>query len=283
MIPQEVKTWLIDNNFGVVEVENSIKGGCINNGVQIITSIGESFFLKVNPSPPPDMFFREYEGLIAISKKDGLKVPKPLLFGSDFIFMEDLKPAVRMKNYWEAFGRLLAFLHDYEGKRFGFSSDNYIGRTPQVNPWTADGCSFFKESRIGYIAGLVRNQGLISKDMHRRILNLSNRINTLVPKQPPSLIHGDLWSGNAITDSNGAPAIIDPAVHYGWAEAELAMTALFGSFPEKFYHSYCEVRHLEPGYKSRFPLYNLYHVLNHVLLFGRGYLGMVLDTLNIYE
>jgi len=283
MIPQDVEAWLTDNNFGFVEIENSVTGGCINNGVQIATSIGESFFLKTNPTPPPDMFEREYEGLIAINKNNSLKIPKPYHFGSNFILMEDLKPAQKIKNYWETFGRLLASLHNYKGEQFGFSSDNYIGRTPQVNTWTSDGFIFFKESRIRYIAEMVRKKGLIGDDIHHRILNLSNRITTLVPEQPPSLIHGDLWSGNAITDSTGGPAIIDPAVNYGWAEAELAMTTLFGSFPEKFYESYIEVNQLEPGYQSRFPFYNIYHVLNHVLLFGRGYLGMVIDILNLYE
>jgi fructosamine-3-kinase len=97
------------------------------------------------------------------------------------------------------------------------------------------------------------------------------------------LIHGDLWSGNAMTDSQGCPALIDPATHYGWAEAELAMTSLFGSFPDEFYQSYNEVRKLEPGFRSRFPVYNLYHLLNHVLLFGQGYLGQVKAIINRYK
>jgi fructosamine-3-kinase len=105
--------------------------------------------------------------------------------------------------------------------------------------------------------------------------NLTAQLKDLIPVEPASLLHGDLWSGNAITNSQGGPAIIDPAAHYGWAEAELAMTTLFGAFPNAFYQAYEEVRPLEPGYYARFPLYNLYHLLNHLNIFGRGYLGQV--------
>lgn len=104
-----------------------------------------------------------------------------------------------------------------------------------------------------------------------------------MPPQLASLLHGDLWSGNAITDHQGAPAIIDPAVYYGWAEAELAMTSLFGAFPDAFYRAYQEVRTLEAGFRERFPLYNLYHLLNHLNLFGKSYLSSVLSILRKYQ
>jgi fructosamine-3-kinase len=105
----------------------------------------------------------------------------------------------------------------------------------------------------------------------------------LIPVQPPALIHGDLWSGNALTGSLGEPALIDPAAHFGWAEAELAMTAMFGSFPFEFYRAYEQARPLEPDYRQRFPIYNLYHLLNHLVLFGTGYLGDVLNVLHDFK
>jgi len=280
MIPEEVKIWLADNHFGTVHSSTEVKGGCINRGVQIVATSGISFFLKVNPSSPPDMFLREFEGLSAICQDDRPRVPEPFLYDQEFMLMEFLTPAPRVENYWEDFGYKLANLHNHVGDKFGFLTDNFIGSTPQVNPLTDDGYDFFIESRLINISNLVRDQKLIDREIHQKILELTQKLHSLIPDQPPSLLHGDLWSGNVITDSNGAAAIIDPAVHYGWAESELAMTTLFGTFPRIFYEAYTVVRKLEPGFEDRFPIYNLYHILNHVLLFGGGYLGMLFDVIN---
>lgn len=283
MVPEEVETWLVDNHFGIVSSSIEIPGGCINHGLRIQTKSGLSFFLKVNQSAPPDMFKREFEGLLELDHKDSPKVPKPYLCGREFLLLEDLNPSPGNNEYWTVFGRRLAALHNYTNKEFGYTFDNYIGFTPQSNKFTENGYDFFIESRLLHVSKLVLNQKLISNDTYQKIVKLTRRLEELIPYQPPSLLHGDLWVGNAISDSTGAPALIDPAVHYGWAEADLAMTALFGSFPDKFFASYEEVRTLESGYKSRFPIYNLYHVLNHVLLFGIGYLGLALDMLNQFE
>ena len=164
--------------------------------------------------------------------------------------------------------------------RFGFAHSNFIGSTPQVNPWTVDGNQFFAEHRLHYQAKLAQKNGLLDTYDFRQVEVLCQRLPELVPPQAASLIHGDLWSGNAITDFTGAPAIIDPAVHYGWAEAELAMTSLFGAFPDDFYSAYREVFSLETGFRQRFPIYNLYHLLNHLNLFGAGYLSQVRSVLH---
>ncbi len=281
MIPEAVPGWLNQNKYGEVISIQAIEGGCINNGMVIQTRSGDSFFLKVNPSAPANMFEREAEGLEVLKVEGGPVVPKPLMYGMDFLLMENLSPATRCTAYWKDFGRALAALHSHQGKLFGFDEDNYIGSTPQPNPWTEDGYNFFAQARLLYMANLASRYGLLDNPTRKKISILASRLNSLVPEQPPSLIHGDLWSGNAMTDSQGNPAIIDPAVHYGWAEAELAMTSLFGSFPTQFYHAYEEVRPLEPGYQERFPIYNLYHLLNHVVLFGRGYLGQVRSILEL--
>jgi fructosamine-3-kinase len=193
--------------------------------------------------------------------------------------MEDLNPAAPDSNYWETFGRQLATLHDHIEPNFGFETDNFIGSTPQPNPWTSDGYEFFAEHRLGYQAELALQQGLINRADFRAVHALSSKLQELVPAQPASLIHGDLWSGNAIVGPNGEPAIIDPAAHYGWAEAELGMTNLFAGFPEAFYSTYEEAGDLEDGWRERLPIYNLYHLLNHVNLFGAGYLGQVRSVL----
>ncbi len=283
MIPQAVDTWLEQNHFGRVVAKSPVGGGCINQGMIIQTQTGQSFFLKVNSSAPADMFTREAEGLDALRVQDGPAVPQPLLHGPDFLLMEDLSPAPRARGYWESFGLKLAALHAHTAERFGFHSDNYIGSTPQPNPWTDDGFAFFSQHRLVYMARLAFDRGLLDISLVQQVERLAAQLAERVPVQPPSLIHGDLWSGNAITDARGGPAIIDPAAHYGWAEAELAMTTLFGSFPAVFYRAYESVRPLETGYRRRFPIYNLYHLLNHVYIFGRGYLGQVQTILRRFS
>lgn len=282
MIPSTVSRWLTKNGHGEIVSSQPVGGGCINNGVRIKAGAGKSFFLKTNPHSPSDMFAREAEGLEALAREEGPRVPKPLLFGEDFLLLEDLNPAPRQEGYWPAFGRRLAALHDHKSPRYGFENDNYIGATKQPNSWVDDGHEFFAQRRLLYQAKLARGKGVLSTDGYARVERLAGKLSDLIPVQPASLIHGDLWTGNAMTDDTGAPAIIDPAAHYGWAEAELAMTALFGSFPADFYHAYQEVRPLEAGFRERFPLYNLYHLLNHLNLFGAGYLGQVMGILRRY-
>ncbi len=282
MLPKQVSAWIGQHGFGQVVSVRPVGGGCINNGARLGTASGQTFFLKTNPNTPTDMFAREAEGLQALGVPDGPRVPRPLLHGPDFLLLEDLNPAPRRTDYWPEFGRRLAVLHNHTSPRFGFENDNYIGSTPQPNPWMDDGYAFFAEQRLTFQAGLASQRGLLGKDEVRRVENLCIRLPERVPAQPASLIHGDLWGGNAMTDENGGPAIIDPAAHYGWAEAELAMTALFGIFPDSFYAAYQEVRSLERGFRQRFPLYNLYHLLNHLNLFGEGYGGSVDAILRHY-
>lgn len=281
-LPTEVQAWLNENGHGAVQRIDSVGGGCINNGARLEMSSGKTFFLKTNSSAPGDMFSREAEGLIALDVGDGPRVPKIHLHGKSFILMEDLNPARRMDGYWTEFGHQLAHLHLHTGDQFGFEHDNYIGSTPQPNPWTDDGYEFFSQHRLGFQAELAQQRGYLSTSDLNQIEQLCQSLPDLVPNQPASLIHGDLWSGNAMTADQGEPAIIDPAAHYGWAEAELAMTALFGGFPGEFYDSYNEVNPLVTGWRERFPIYNLYHVINHVNLFGTGYLSQarrILSTL----
>jgi len=282
MIPKDVINWLTDNNYGIVSSSHPVGGGCINNGAILHTSSGERFFLKTNRRTPKDMFAREAEGLDAIRVSGGPTVPRTYLYGPDFLLLENLAPSKRRGDYWENFGRQLGTLHNQTNSHYGFQYDNYIGSTPQPNAWTEDGCFFFAERRLLFQAQLAQERGLLDGSYVARTEALAARLQALIPAQPASLIHGDLWSGNAMSDSQGNPALIDPAAHYGWAEAELAMTTLFGSFPRSFYDAYQEVRSLAPGYEERYPIYNLYHLLNHLNLFGSGYLSQVRAVLNRY-
>lgn len=282
-LPEKVAGWLVDQGYGEVVASQPTGGGCINNGAVLRTSSGSTFFLKTNPRAPQDMFARESEGLSALAVPGAPRVPKPYLWGSDFLLLEDLSPAERSPDYWPAFGRQLALLHKVTQDKFGFGHDNYIGSTPQPNRWMADGYAFFAEQRLVFQARMAQSRNLLNREEARQVEKLAGNLRALVPAQPASLIHGDLWSGNALTDERGQPALIDPAAHFGWAEAELAMTALFGAFPVEFYRAYQEVRLLEGDYRQRFPIYNLYHLLNHLNLFGGGYRSQVNSILRRYS
>jgi protein-ribulosamine 3-kinase len=281
-VPALVREWLHEQGYGEVVSSRGAAGGCISQGAQLKTSSGESFFLKQNHSAPPDMFAREAEGLAALKVAGGPRVPEPLLVGESVLLLEDLQPGAPRADYWDDFGRQMAALHNFEGSHFGFQNDNYIGSTPQPNGWMEDGFQFFAERRLNYQAELARRKRLLSASDAAQVERLAARLPELIPAQPASLIHGDLWSGNAIGDSQGRPAIIDPAAYYGWGEADLAMTALFGAFPDRFYQSYRDVRPLPEGFRRRFDVYNLYHLLNHLNLFGLCYLEQVKGILRRY-
>ncbi|KAA3647020.1 MAG: hypothetical protein DWQ07_05850 [Chloroflexi bacterium] len=282
MIPSAVSTWLAEQGYRDVENSRPVGGGCINNGVALQTTSGKSFFLKTNPHAPSEMFEREAEGLTALNQPDAPRIPQVYLVGSDFLLLEDLNPTKPAKDYWASFGQQLARLHLKTHPQFGFDSDNYIGSTPQINFWTEDGYEFFGQHRLLYQAKLAKSNRYFDGKELRKTEAFIKRLPDLVPAQLASLIHGDLWKGNAISDENGQPALIDPATHYGWAEAEMAMTALFGGFPSEFYAAYEDGNPLEPGWRERFPIYNLYHLLNHLNLFGMGYHLQVISILNQY-
>jgi fructosamine-3-kinase len=283
MIPNAVAAWLQDHGFGVVVNQQPVAGGCINNGERLKTKSRQTFFLKTNTSAPEDMFAREAEGLTELRKANGPRFPEPFLWAEEFLLMEDLDPAPRAGNYWEKLGRQLAHLHQKTNAQFGFAHNNYLGSTPQPNKWMADGHEFFAEWRLGFQARLARDNGGLAAGEAAEVERLAARLPELVPHQPASLIHGDLWGGNAISDAAGQPALIDPAAHYGWAEAELGMTMLFGGFAEEFYRAYEEDHPLEKGWRTRLDIYNLYHLLNHLNLFGSGYHEQVIGVLRKYK
>jgi len=200
-----------------------------------------------------------------------VRVPRILDHGPDFILLERLD--LKRNGDWAALARMLATLHRTTGPRFGWHRDNFIGATPQINAWRDDWAAFFRECRIQPQLALARENGFaiqVSVDL------LKNH------KPAPSLLHGDLWSGNAGFIDEG-PVIFDPAVYYGDREADLAMTELFGGFPPEFYSSYRQIYPLDAGYEQRKHFYNLYHLLNHLNLFGAGYLAQVQRTLDLFH
>jgi fructosamine-3-kinase len=282
MIPQEVRQWIMDQGCGEVVAEQALSGGSINDSRRLATSMGMTYFIKTNPGAPEDMFKQEALGLETLRVPGAPRVPTVYLTGRDFILLEDLQPNGRRPDFWVCFGRQFAALHGKTRKTWGFADDNYLGTTPQPNPQTADGYTFFAQQRLMHLGTRVHAARLLDKAELKRLEKLAAKLKDLIPEQPASLLHGDLWGGNALHDQSGNPALIDPAAYYGWAEADLALTALFGGFPPEFYDAYVETRPLEDGWRARFPIYNLYHLLNHLLLFGRGYYGQVMQVLTTY-
>ncbi len=279
-LPAPVVEWSRACGFGEIRSIGAQSGGCIHTALRLAASTGDTFFLKVNPSVPHDMFTREAEGLAALASAHGPRIPEPILWGPTFLLLEDLSPASPAPGFWEQLGRELAGLHEITSPRFGFDHDNYIGLTPQPNPWTDDGVRFFTEARLQFQAGRAASAGLLTPKDRKAIDSICDRLDSLIPTQPASLLHGDLWSGNVVAGPDGEPCLVDPACHYGWAESELGMTELFGGFPDAFYAAYQEARPLASGWRDRLAIYNLYHLLNHLNLFGAAYLESVRSILH---
>jgi fructosamine-3-kinase len=283
MLPKAGADYIAAQGWGHVTASQPASGGCINASRVLTTASGPRLFVKLNPSAPPDMFAREAEGLAALAAVPGApRVPTALLAAPGFLLLEYISPSPPGPRAAARLGEQLAALHAAPAARFGFPNDNYLGSTPQPNPWIVDGWSFFAQHRLLHQGRLARQAGRLPAAGLRRLEGLARRLPDLVPAQPPSLLHGDLWSGNIVPGPGGQLCLIDPAAHYGWAEADIAMTALFGRQPDDFYAAYATVHSLPPGFAQRQDLYNLYHLLNHLNLFGASYLASVESILARY-
>jgi fructosamine-3-kinase len=250
-----------------------VSGGCINQGYAV-SDREQTYFVKINNAAQIAMFEAEALGLQQMLATHTIRVPQPICWGlsdsSSFLVLEWLEFGRGDRASWEEMGQKLAALHQGgRATRFGWERDNTIGSTPQINTWTESWSDFFAEYRIGYQLKLARKRG---GGFPLENLVLPAVREYLTGYQPqPSLVHGDLWSGNAAVTVAGEPVILDPATYYGDREVDLAMTELFGGFPAAFYRGYDRVFPLEEGYQRRKTLYNLYHILNHFNLFGGGY------------
>ena len=285
---QRIKNKLEDVLKISVSSFSSLSGGCISNAYKLRTTDSRNYLLKINENHKGDMFLKEANGLIEIKKAKAIKVPDVILAEKDFILMEFINSSSRSKSFFKDFGIKFSQMHKYSSPGFGFYEDNYIGANPQENipakDEEKDWVEFYFNKRILYQYKLAEKNGYSTNELRKGIFKLENKIEEILSgsEEPPSLLHGDLWSGNYMVDENGDACLIDPAVYYGHREADLGMTKLFGGFSSEFYNAYNENFPLPDGAGYRENLYKLYHVLNHLNLFGRGYYSQAISLVYYY-
>ena len=260
-----------------VEESHAVGGGCINRAYSI--SDGKRhYFVKLNEAGAVEMFAAEAEALLALQATATVRVPAPICWGATheaaYLVQEYLEFGPSTTSGAETLGVRLAHLHRHCGERHGWHRDNTIGSTPQRNTTNGDWLQFWRENRLAYQLRLAARHGF-GGSLQRKGERLLDALPQLLAghRPPPSLLHGDLWSGNYAVLRDGQPVIFDPASYYGDRETDLAMTELFGGYPPRFYAAYREHYPVDDGYRLRKTLYNLYHILNHANLFGGGYAG----------
>jgi fructosamine-3-kinase len=259
-----------------------MSGGSISTAYKAHLHSDKEIFIKISPQFN-DMFMKEANGLRELQKANAIRVPTVVFVNSEILILE-LIPTAKFYNrklFFEIFGRQFAQLHFFTNNLYGFYENNYIGSTPQINMQSVSWKEFFVQHRLEFQFHLAEKNGFADTHLSSLFSKLIYRIDELIPNdgEKPALLHGDLWSGNFLADEHGSPVIIDPAVYYGHREADLAMTMLFGGFDEQFYSAYHEVFPLTDGWKRRIELYKLYHLFNHLNLFGEGYYSQVLSVL----
>ncbi len=262
--------------------QTALGGGCINRAFRLSDG-KEHFFVKTNSAACLPMFESEAAGLEEILATLSLRAPRAVCQGTSdgaaWLVLEFLELGGRGSG--AEMGRQLAQMHRQTATRFGWKRDNTIGSTPQPNAWTENWIAFFRDQRLGKQLELAAKKGYGRELQHkgeRLRASLDAFFSTYQPV--PSLLHGDLWRGNAGYLATGQPVIFDPAVYFGDREADLAMTELFGGFGGDFHAAYREAWPLDAGYEQRKILYNLYHILNHAYLFGGGYVGQAQSLLD---
>ncbi|WP_198263858.1 fructosamine kinase family protein [sulfur-oxidizing endosymbiont of Gigantopelta aegis] len=265
----------------------SVGGGSINSCYQITGTDGQEFFVKLNSIALESMFQVEFDALNELSQAlsntdSAIRVPEPICFGhtdnNSYLVLEYLPLDARGNH--QAFGIALAKMHQITAKQHGWYQNNVIGSTPQSNAQHPDWLTFWREQRL-----LPQFNMLYDKGHKRRLQPLADilleQLSTILDNhQPvPSLLHGDLWSGNYAFQTANQPVLFDPALYYGDRETDMAMTELFGGFSADFYQAYQATWPLDEGYQQRKTLYNLYHILNHANLFGSSYLNQAISMI----
>lgn len=294
-LPAALAALLTEQLNAELEEVRPVGGGDISPAARV-TAGGRAYLVKWHGRPPqpppgwPDLFEAEAAGLALLASTQAVRVPAVVAHGAArpdtpaTIVMEwigqDRQSAAAPPDRRAAgalLGQQLAALHRVTAPAYGLDHGNYCGATPQDNRWLPTWIEFYGQRRLGFQMALAGRQGLLPRERRRRLERLIDRLDRWIDEAAcqPSLLHGDLWGGNWLVDAAGQPVLIDPAIYYGDREAELAMCRLFGGFPPDFFAAYDAAWPPAPGRDERIPLYQLYHLLNHLNLFGEGYGGQV--------
>jgi len=263
-----------------------VGGGCIAQTQVIKTSGGESYFLKSGFNN--SMFLNEANGLNELASADCIKVPKVISVDEDFLLLEHIETGNKPNHFFHDFGKAFAQMHQLTSDRFGFYEDNFIGATRQINICSNEEAInwplFYFNKRLLFQFHLAERNGYVDSEFRKLFSKIESKIEMILDgsEEHPSLLHGDLWGGNYMVNKNGKAVLIDPAVYYGHREADLAMTKLFGGFSPQFYISYHETYPLKEGHEFRENIYLLYHVLNHLNLFGLSYKSQAEQLMRSY-
>ena len=272
-----------ENNFRLQQF-SALSGGDINEVFLLKSESGKKLVLKLNNANKfPGMFKAEKAGLKALADSGAIDIPKVISTGTSgefsYLLLEHIKSGTKSADFWEIFGKELAALHKCTAEKFGFGEDNYIGSLPQQNNWCSSASEFYISQRLEPQLKIAREKGynLNTKD------SFFKNISEIILPEPSSLLHGDLWNGNYLVNSQGHPCIIDPAVAYGPREMDLSMMKLFGGFDPALFTAYNNEFGIQKDFEERVPLWQLYYLLVHLNLFGTGYKNSVTDIIKKYS
>ena len=265
----------------LIKQQKSMAGGSINAAF-LLAGDKAQYFVKTNQAGRKNMFEAEARGLQALASSNAIRVPEPVCFGDDqsqsYIVMEYLELAGRADQV--VLGEQLAAMHKVTSPHFGWDTDNTIGATHQINTWSENWIDFWRDQRLGFQLQLAAQNGYGGE-----LQRLGEKLLVEMPKLfsgrniTAAMLHGDLWGGNVAGLNDGTPVIFDPAFYYGDREADIAMTYVFGGFSPDFYASYQNALPLDEGFSVRKTFYNIYHIINHLNLFGGGYHGQSIHML----
>jgi len=264
-----------------------VGGGSINTSYQLKVDKEQLFFCKINSiSPFPGLFEKEKKGLELLGSHPLIRVPRVIASNiaedKQILILEWIDQGIKSEKFWKLFGEQLANLHRVSNDFFGLEEDNYMGALHQSNHPAKEWTGFLIRERFNPQISLALKKNLLEASHANRFGNLFKNIHNIFPAEIPSLLHGDLWSGNFLCDETGLPVLIDPAVYFGHRSMDLGMTTLFGGFDEEFYDSYQYHFPFPNNYREQWDVCNLYPLLIHLNLFGRSYLSDILHTLRRY-
>ncbi len=260
-----------------------VGGGSINKCFLVQTP-SKKFFCKINDSKKfPSLFLKEKAGLLQLNELSSFSVPRVIdcfeQFDSQFLLMEYIEEGEKTDSFWKMFGEKLAMMHSVSAKFYGNTENNYMGSVKQDNTWMEDWTSFYREKRLKPLLQSCFQHNLLQSQHLDDFEKLFKKLRDVFEINKPSLLHGDLWSGNFMCSKENEPVLIDPAVYYGHPAMDLGMSTMFGGFNKIFYEAYNHHAPFPSNYHEQWEMAQLYPLLIHLLLFGKSYLGRIEQTI----